>query len=97
MDRKIYAFDLDWTLCTWKPREWECKPIKERIERVNDLYKKGQVILIYTARHTEYYTNTFAWLIKYGVYFHWICMGKKPWADYYIDDQAINADIFFNI
>jgi hypothetical protein len=97
MERKIYAFDLDWTLCTGKPREWECTPIQYRIDRVNDLYKKWQVILIYTARHPEYYQDTLAWLIKHWVYFHWLNMWRKPWADFYIDDKAISDKDFFNI
>ena len=96
MERKIYAFDLDWTLCTWKPREWECTPIKYRIDKVNKLYKQWNVILIYTARHPEYFQDTFAWLIKFWVYHHWINMWRKPWADFYIDDKGIHDKDFFN-
>lgn len=94
-DRKIYAFDLDWTLCQGKPREWECVPIQSRIDRVNDLYKKWHVILIYTARHPEYFKDTSAWLLKHWVYFHWINMQRKPWADVYIDDKAVSDIEFF--
>ena len=93
--RKIYAFDLDGTLCTWKSREWDCKPIQHRIDRVNDLYKKWQVILIYTARHPEYYSDTLAWLIKHNVYFHWLNLWRKPGADIYCDDRWVNANDFF--
>ena len=96
MERKIYAFDLDGTVCTGKPREWECLPIQDRIDKVNKLYKQWHIILIYTARHQEYFQTTLAWLIKYWVYHHWINMQRKPWADFYIDDKAINDKDFFN-
>lgn len=93
--RTIYAFDLDGTLCTGKPREWECEPIRERIEEVNKLYKQWHVILIYTARYPEYFSDTLAWLIKFWVHHHGINMRTKPGADIYIDDKAISAGEFF--
>lgn len=55
---KIFAFDLDDTLC-YRPKEVEhlggdkyhhCKPIDEMIELSNSLYDKGHIIYIYTAR-----------------------------------------------
>ncbi len=55
---KIYAFDLDDTLC-YRPKDIEhlggdkyhhCKPIKEMIDLSNSLYDKGHTIYIYTAR-----------------------------------------------
>jgi len=55
---KIYAFDLDDTLC-YRERGFEhlgpekykhCHPIPEMIERVNTLYDDGNTIYIYTAR-----------------------------------------------
>jgi hypothetical protein len=94
-ERIVYAVDLDWTLCTWKPREWECRPIPHRIKLINDLYKKGHIILIYTARFPSYFQDTLAWLIKHWVYHHWINMRTKPWADVYIDDKAVNDKDFF--
>lgn len=60
MERKIYAFDLDNTLCTWRFRNEECKPICDRIDKVNELYKQWNVILITTARDPMYYNiNSF--------------------------------------
>ena len=55
---KIYAFDLDDTLCT-RPENLEhlgpnkykyCSPIISMIEMVNKLYSDGNTIYIYTAR-----------------------------------------------
>ena len=93
---KLICVDLDWTLCLgefWG--EWEPEPIKERIDYINKLYTKGWHILIYTARSPEFFTITYAWLIKYGVKFHWIAMQQKPWSDIYIDDKSLNIDDIF--
>lgn len=90
---KLLAVDLDWTLCTGEFRwEWEPLPIQERIDYINWLYKKWAHIIIYTARSPEYFTLTFARLIKYWVKHHWICMQYKPGADIYLDDRCININ-----
>jgi hypothetical protein len=55
---KIYAFDLDDTLCTRSsnfenlgPGKYEhCEPITHMIEKLNKLYNEGNIIYIYTAR-----------------------------------------------
>lgn len=55
---KIYAFDLDETLCVRKngvehlgPDKYSyCLPIDDMIVRVNKLYDDGNTIIIYTAR-----------------------------------------------
>ena len=55
---KIYAFDLDETLCIRKkgvenlgPKKYlYCLPIQDMIEKVNKLYDAGNTIIIYTAR-----------------------------------------------
>ena len=89
---KLIACDLDGTLCVgefWG--EGEPKPIRERIDWINELYKKGAHIIIYTARQPDMYSVTFAWLLKHGVMFHGIAMQHKPGADCYIDDKALNA------
>jgi len=97
-NNKLICIDLDWTLCEWEFWWWEePKPIQDRIDYINEnLYHKWAHIIIYTARADEYYTLTKSWLIKYWVKHHWIAMQYKPWADLYIDDKAINADMFFN-
>lgn len=93
---KLIAVDLDWTLCEWEFRgEWEPKPIKERIDYINSLYKKWWHIVIYTARSPEFFALTYAWLIKNWVKFHGIAMQQKPWADVYICDKSLNIDDVF--
>lgn len=93
---KLIAVDLDWTLCEWEFWwEDECKPIIERIAYINNLYKKWWHIVIYTARSPEFFTITYAWLIKNWVKFHGIAMQQKPWADVYICDKSLNIDDVF--
>jgi uncharacterized HAD superfamily protein len=89
---KLICVDLDGTLCAGE--FWgngEPAPLFARIDFVNNLYKRGAHIIIYTARQQEHYSVTFAWLIKYGVMFHGMAMQHKPGADLYIDDKALNA------
>ena len=95
-DRKVYAIDLDWTLCKGEFRgEWEPTPYLERIEKINSLYTKWNIILIYTARDPSFFVATYAWLIKHWVKHHWINMSRKPWADIYLDDKAVFTNDFF--
>ena len=96
-DRKVYAVDLDGTLCEKISGGWwakenapDPKPIPKVIKKVNEWYTQGHTIIIHTARPRMYYEATEAWLIKHGVYYHAIRMGKVR-ADFYIDDKAINV------
>ena len=88
---KMIAVDLDGTLCEGKFWVEEPTPIQHRIDFVNDLYRKGAHIVIYTARFPKDFEMTDAWLAKFGVLFHGIAMRTKIGADVYIDDKAINA------
>lgn len=93
---KVIAVDLDGTLCTgefWG--EDEPEPIQSHIDYIWELYKKGAIIIIYTARDPRYFVQTNAWLIKNGVPFHGITMQKKIGADLYIDDKSLNIDDVF--
>ena len=97
---KLIAVDLDGTLCNGKFWVEEPKPIKERIDFVNELYKRGAHIIIWTARFPKDYEKTIEWLNKNKVMFHGISMRVKIGADVYIDDKSINPseikyDTFF--
>ena len=56
--QKIIAFDLDDVLCSRHlkydhlgPNKYlHCEPIQPNIEMVNNLYDKGNIIIVYTAR-----------------------------------------------
>ena len=97
----VYVFDLDGTLCTITDGEYKkALPYIHRIQEVNRLYDEGHTIIIDTARgHTtniNWYLDTKQQLEEWGCKFHNLRVGKKPFADVYIDDKGINDKDFFN-
>ena len=53
---KILCFDLDNVICSTKGNRYhESKPRKKIINLINNLYKKGYTIKIFTARHMSKY------------------------------------------
>lgn len=107
----IYCIDIDGTICE-NGSCGSCKyegstPIKERIEKINQLYDEGNIIKYFTARGMgrynddsnkaieKFYALTKMQLEIWGCKYHELILGK-PSADYYIDDKAINDNEFFN-
>ena len=96
-----YFFDLDNTLCVTKGLNYhESTPIIDRIKKVNELYKKGNKITIYTARGSvskkDYRELTLRQLKKWGVLYHDLNIGEKPDFDILIDDKAKSDTEFFD-
>jgi len=103
--RKRIAVDMDGTLTKQAlfPDIWETTPAKmnkllekvepdkEMIKIVNDYYKKGYIVFIYTARPDLHERATKRWLDKYGVKYHYIAMNKL-YYDIFIDDKAIRPE-----
>jgi hypothetical protein len=73
-------------------------PIKDRIEKINNLYENGNTIVYWTARGTETGINwreiTEKQFKKWGVKYHKLQFGK-PSYDLFIDDKNVNSDTFF--
>ena len=98
----IYVFDIDGTLCSLvKNAEYtKAQPLKERIKKVNDLYNEGHYIKLYTARGSSTGINweetTKKQLEKWNLKYHELLMNCKPHGDLFIDDKAVNADLFFD-
>lgn len=90
--RKIISVDID-GFVTQGEQFWDQEPTPKRdvIEKINELYKNGHVIIYHTGRHPCYYEVTYAWLIKYGCFFHALRMGKLS-ADVYLDDRNSNLE-----
>ena len=99
--KKIFCFDLDNTICSTEKNNYKkAKPKKNVIKVINQLYDKGHIIKIYTARFmgrnsdnvnkakkegTEFTSKQLKiWEIKY----HKLIMGK-PSFDIVIDDKSI--------
>ena len=94
----IYCFDIDNTICRTDELDYiNSKPIRERIERINALYDLGHIINLYTARGSnsgiDYEKLTLKQISEWGLKFHNLYLGK-PAADIYIDDKAINSELF---
>jgi glycerol-3-phosphate cytidylyltransferase len=96
-NKKIYAFDLDGTLCTLTENTGgylQAKPFLDIIKRVNELYYEGHTIKIFTARGCvsgkDWTEETKNQLRQWGVLYHELIMGKKPHFDILVDDKVIN-------
>jgi carbamoyl-phosphate synthase large subunit len=90
---KIYCIDIDGTLCTEMCEYKDAKPIVKVIKKINDLYDNNNKIILFTARG---YTSKKDWreltekqLKEWNVKYHELIF-EKPFADYYIDNKAIN-------
>lgn len=102
MGSKTFAIDIDGVLCiTEKSNYHKSKPNVLAINKVNQLYDKGNKIIIFTARFmgrnnndiskakAEGYELTVKQLKDWNVKYHKLIMGK-PSFDIIIDDKAHN-------
>lgn len=102
---KRICFDLDNTLVTFPdiPNDYtSVKPIMKNINLLKYLKRLNNTIIIYTARRMKTYHGdigkinadigkiTFSTLEKYDIPYDEIYFGK-PYADFYIDDLAVNC------
>lgn len=101
---KRFVFDLDNTLVTHptiKDDYTSVKPLEDNIKFLNYLKNQGHYIIIYTARRMKTHKGnvprvvadigeiTLKTLKDFGIKYDEIQFGK-PYADFYIDDLAIN-------
>lgn len=98
--------DIDGTICNSDSSYEFSEPISSRIGYLNKRYDDGDTIIYFTARgmgssnenvevsYNKYYELTKKQLNSWGAKYHYLILGK-PSADMYIDDKAIQADIFF--
>lgn len=96
----IYIFDIDGTILKTVDGDYpNSVPIPGRIEKVNKLYDEGHRIVYWTARGTQSGINwhfyTKLQLIRFNAKYHELHVGK-PHYHVWVDDKAMNADVFFN-
>ncbi len=89
------AVDVDRTLTTGEGDPWYVdglgpEPSERAVAVVNELYRRGHTILIWTARPWSVAGDTAAWLTAHGVRYHGLRMAKGS-GDVYLDDKAIDA------
>lgn len=97
------CIDLDGVICSLKKQDEtyaDVSPILGAIEKIRELRQAGHYIIIYTARHMKTCNAnislviakigqvTLEWLSNHNVEYDEILFGK-PWADIYIDDNAL--------
>ncbi|KAF5681378.1 capsule biosynthesis phosphatase [Fusarium denticulatum] len=107
LKKRRFCFDLDMTLVGVPAVSGDystCPPISKNIRLVQQLYKAGHYIIIQTARRMKTHSGnpgrvladvglvTFKQLSDYEIPYHEINFGK-PYADVYVDDLAVNANL----
>ena len=99
----IYV-DIDDTICHYRTVSDKLDyqnaiPYENRIQKINDLYDKGNQIVYWTARGTVtqklWFDITYQQLKEWGCKFHELRMGK-PAYDLFIDDKNINSERYFS-
>lgn len=95
----IYIVDIDNTICITKNSDYiNSVPLFDRIQKINKLYNK-HTIIYWTARGSKSGQNlkdlTEKQLDSWGCLRHKTIF-EKPNYDMWIDDKAINSEIFFN-
>lgn len=98
---KTICFDIDGVICkTIKSNYKSSKPIKKNIKTINNFYKKGYIVKIFTARcmgrnfdnikkaEKDIKTITINQLQNWNVNYHKIFFGK-PSYDLFVDDKSL--------
>ena len=94
---QTFCFDIDGTICSQEINYEDALPLRDRINRINELYDKGHCIKFFTARGSlsgeDWRRRTEAQLSRWGVRYHELLLGK-PHADVYVDDKACHPADF---
>ena len=96
----IIYVDIDETICNSpEDRDYsKAVPIKNNIEKINELYYNGDTIIYWTARGSgsgiDWREITEKQLDRWGAQYHELKLGK-PIYDLFIDDKNVNSKDFF--
>ena len=98
MGEKTFIIDIDGTLTKetdgYGPHIYENRtPNLDMIRKVRALYAAGHRIILWTARYFEDEAVTERWLIRQGVPYHRLHLGKPQYC-VWIDDKAVHPDDF---
>ncbi len=92
-NNRIYCIDVDGTICTEKVEYEKALPIEKTIRKINELYDKGNTIILYSARGAysgyDWTELTEKQLKTWGVKYHQFMLGK-PYAHEYVDNKAVH-------
>lgn len=95
----IYIVDIDGTICkSTKPDYNTAVPLVDRIAKINKLFDEGHQVYYWTARGgttgIDWSELTKKQLDSWGCKYTGLNM-NKPVYDMWIDDKAINSEVFF--
>lgn len=103
-----FCFDIDGTICNNTDGHYElAEPMKDRIEKINQLFDGGHHITYYTARgmnrfngnvklvNEKFYDFTEHQLEQWGCKYHALLLGK-PSYDLMVDDKAMMDSVYFD-
>ena len=96
----IWLIDIDGTICEDIPNEeadrfWTAKPLPGALEKVKELYKRGDRITFFTSRTSAHAEATESWLNKHGFPYESVCYNKPRINDgenyHWIDNKEVNS------
>jgi len=106
------CLDLDGVICQLKKNIFDnyefLEPVDGAIEKIQSLKSAGHYIIIFTARRMKTHQGNLGkviadiglikidWLKKYQIPYDEIYFGK-PWADIYVDDNAMRFHAWHEI
>jgi CMP-N,N'-diacetyllegionaminic acid synthase len=90
----IYCIDIDGVIAFTNGTDYKnSKPNQDVVDYINELYRKGHTIKIFTARGSrsgiDWQEFTKNQLNGWGLRYHQIIFGK-PHADYFVDDRNMS-------
>lgn len=90
-----YCFDIDNTICITPASDYHNSiPKTDVINKINELYDKGDHIIVMTARGAssgiDWEEFTEKQLKSWNLKYHELICNKKPNADFFVDDKAVN-------
>lgn len=101
---KIYLIDIDGTICDDIKNEdshlyERAKPIKGSVNKINDLYDRGNSINFFTARLEKDRKVTEKWLNEHGYKYHSLIMNKPRCLNstdeyVWIDNRMISSIVY---
>lgn len=98
---KVIRVDIDGTICK-NSSDFDyinAEPLYDRIEKINELYNEGNIIIYWTSRGKgigmDMYELTKAQLDSWGCKYHDIRC-TKPFYHLFIDNRNVNSEDYFN-
>jgi len=100
MNKTIWLIDIDGTICEDIPNEEAYRFIEARVlpgalEKVKQLYERGDSITFFTSRTTDHAEATEAWLENHGFPYESVCYNKPRINEgeeyHWVDNKAVCA------